>query len=283
LNPEDESAKKNFQAVQNAYEVLSDPNKREMYDRYGSSFESLGGGGPREAGRGGPASARFEDVDLSQFFEERFGEQTPGGFADMFKQFTRGGESRRSRAARQPRRGRNIRHELTVPFQTSVAGGQVPLTVHGANGHVKSISVKIPRGIDDGQTIRLRGQGEPGASGGPAGDLLITVRAAPHPCYQRHGNDLAVKVPVTLSEAALGAKVDIPTPQGTITLKIPPGTSSGKRFRIRGHGVVAANGKAGDLLAEAHIVLPDQLDKEALELIKKIDSGQQNPRSRLRW
>jgi DnaJ-class molecular chaperone len=121
-------------------------------------------------------------------------------------------------------------------------------------------------------------------SGGSPGDILITVRVDPHPCYQRRGDDLEVKVPVTLQEAADGAKVDVPTPKGTITLTVPPNTSSGKRLRIRGHGVSAANGKSGDLFAEIQIVLPDSLDEETKELFRKISQQPaQQPRAKLRW
>src|SRR5205085_4466250 len=117
---------------------------------------------------------------------------------------------------------------------------------------------------------RLRGQGEPGGNGASAGDLLVTVHVAPHPFFTRRGNHLEVKVPVTLAEAALGAKVDVPTPQGTISLTIPPGTSSGKKLRAKGRGVETKGGEPGDLYAEIQIVLPKPLEPDDLELIRRL-------------
>ncbi len=132
--------------------------------------------------------------------------------------------------------------------------------------------------------FRLRGLGVKPAGGGQPGDSLSTVHVSPHPCFQRRGNDLEVKVPVTLSEAAAGAKVDIPTPNGTITLTIPPCTSSGRRLRIRGQGVRMANGSTGDLFAEIQIILPPSLDQESLESLRKVSAkSPPNPRSELKW
>jgi DnaJ-class molecular chaperone len=132
----------------------------------------------------------------------------------------------------------------------------------------------------------LRGQGIAAEDG--AGDLLIKVHILPHPYFQRRGDNLDVKVPVTLAEAALGAKVDVPTPKGTISLRVPPGSSSGTKLRVKGHGVVAKGRPPGDLFAEIQIVLPKPLDAESLELIKEIDarangSGHADPRADLHW
>ena len=142
-----------------------------------------------------------------------------------------------------------------MPFNTAVTGGEAMISVQRHNGKLDTINVKIPIGIDDGQKIRLRGQGEADV-GEQAGDILITIRVSPHPYFQRRGNRLDVRVPITLTEAVQGAKVDIPTPQGTITLSIPPGTSSGRKLRVKGHGVNPSKGKPGDLFAEVQIVLP---------------------------
>jgi DnaJ-class molecular chaperone len=287
LNPEDKSAKRKFQRVQQAYDVLNDADKREMYDRYGSSFESMGAGGEPGGWRtyqSGPGG--FEDVDFGQFFGQRAGGEGPGGFdsgfAEIFRQFTRagGGPRARSRAAR----GADLHHEVQIPFRTAVTGGEARLSVRRPGGKVETIAVKIPAGVDDGKKIRLRGQGQPGAAGGQAGDLLITIRVQPHPCFRRDGKHLELTVPVTLAEAALGAKIDVPTPQGTITLTVPPATSSGKRLRIKGRGVRPPSGEAGDLYAEIQIVLPDKLDERSAELIREFDQRQsQSPRTRLHW
>jgi DnaJ-class molecular chaperone len=288
LNPDDKTAKSKFQEVQRAFDVLNDPSKRELYDRYGSSFESMGaGGGPRGGGGwsawgAGPGA---EEIDLSQLFGERFGGAEPTGtFADIFSQFRRAGG--RGRAA-QAVRGADIATELEIPFQTAVLGGQAQISLRRPSGQVETITVKIPTGIDEGKKIRLRGKGEE-VPGGTAGDILITIHVAPHPWFTRRGNDLEVRVPVTVAEAALGAKVDVPTPRGTIALRVPAGTSSGKKFRVRGHGVAPKNGAAGDLYAEIQIVLPSPLDEACVEMIKKLDehaqtAHPQQPRRDLRW
>lgn len=279
LNPNDASAKERFQQVQSAFDVLNDPKKREMYDRYGSAYESVGAGarGPHPwagGGGGGPTV----DVDL----EDLFG-GGGGGFADLFRQFGQRGKRQQSRRD-VPTRGANIEHELTVPFTTAVLGGEAQIGIQRSDGHVDTLQVKIPAGIEDGKKIRLRGQGEPSLDGGPQGDLLIKVIAAPHPHFRRHGKQLEVRVPVTLAEALRGAKVDVPTPHGTITLTVPPGTSSGKKLRIKGQGVKSAGGAPGDLLAEILIALPENLSADDRESIAvQLEKYTENPRADLRW
>ena len=289
VNPNDKNAKEKFQRIQKAYEILRDPEKREMYDRYGSSFESVGSGGPGGGGwrshTTGPEG--FGEFDFSQLFGGRYGGQAGGfesAFGDVFKQFTGGAGAGSRRTQRRAARGADLRHEVEIPFSTAVTGGEVRLSVQRPSGKVETLSVKIPAGIEHGKTIRLRGQGESAPAGGQAGDLLITVRVAPHPCYRRHGNDLEVNVPVSLAEAALGAKIDLPTPKGVISLKIPPRTSSGKRLRVKGHGVAGKGGDVGDLYAEIQIVLPDSLDDESVELVRQLDRRSvSNPRAGLQW
>ncbi len=287
LNPDDKTAKQKFQEVQRAFEVLSDPSKRQQYDRYGAAYESMGAGGAR----GGPppwgaqGAPGFEGVNLNDIFGQAF-EQEPGGFADMFRQFTGGGAGAgaRRRSGPMPQRGSDLQHTIEVPFATAVVGGEVQITIRRHDGRHETLSVKVPAGIESGKKIRLRGQGEPGAGGGPAGDILIQVNVAPHPYFQRRGKDLEVEVPLTLSEAVLGAKVDVPTPHGTISLSVPPNTSSGKRLRIKGHGIKKKNEPPGDLYAEVIIVLPDELDLDDWKAIKQIgEKHPQEPRAHLRW
>jgi curved DNA-binding protein len=292
LNPDDKTAKSKFQEVQRAFDVLNDASKRELYDRYGSSFESMGaGGGPRPGGGRAPwgpgaGNATGEEVDFSQMFGERFGGDPNSMFGDIFSKFGRAG-GRARREAPQPARGADMTAEIEIPFNTAVQGGETQISLRRENGQVDNLAVKIPAGIEDGKKIRLRGQG--GTSpGGAAGDILITVHVAAHPWFRRHGKDLEVRVPVTIAEAALGAKVDVPTPRGTISLRVPPETSSGKKLRIKGHGVPARDGEAGDLFAEIQIVLPAPLDERCLELIKQLDehvqsAHPQQPRRDLRW
>jgi DnaJ-class molecular chaperone len=281
MNPDDANAKKKFQEVQAAYEVLSDAEKRKRYDQFGSDFEAAGAGGPRNwryTTTTGPQTFPFD-------LDEMFGGERPdaggGGFADLFKQFGRGrGGRREARGAR----GADLRHELTIPFATAVSGGEAALSIRRGNGEVETIRVKIPAGIDDGKKIRLRGQGEPGIGEAPPGDILLTIHVSPHPHFRRTGNRLDVRVPVTLAEAALGAKIDVPTPQGTISLTVPPNTSSGRRLRIKGHGIRTANQPPGDLFAEIQIVLPDHLTAEERQQLAEIANRYPHwPRTELRW
>jgi DnaJ-class molecular chaperone len=285
MNPDDASAKKKFQEVQAAFEVLSDDEKRKKYDQFGADFESVGtgrggyGGGWRYTTSSGPQTYPFDVNDLGDIFGGGGGAEGGGGFADLFRQF---GGARAGRRASRTSRGNDLRHSLTVPFATSVLGGEAALTVQRGDGNLETIKVKIPAGIEDGKKIRLRGQGEPGEGGGPAGDILLTIHVSPHPHFRRVGNRLEVRVPVTLGEAAQGAKVDVPTPQGTITLTVPPNTSSGKKLRIRGHGI--KTDPPGDLFAEIQIVLPGNLSADDQKTLAEI-SGRypQNPRTELRW
>ena len=286
LNPDDKEAKGRFQQIQVAFDVLNDPEKREMYDRYGSSFETMQGGGPQGGspfGGGfgaGPGGAQFQEFDFSQIFGGPGGGEAAGGFGDLFSQFRRGGASR----SHAPRRGRDIGHELQIAFNTSITGGEAQITVQRQGGKTETISVKIPAGIEDGKKIRIRGQGEPAPHRGTPGDILLTIRVAPHPCFQRRGNHLHVKVPVTLAEAALGAKVDVPAPAGTVTLKIPEGTSSGAKLRVKGHGVKPKGGKPGDLLAEIQIVLPKKFSDDDRALIEQLRQRHPlDPRADLKW
>lgn len=287
VNPDDAKAKAKFQEVQNAFEVLNDPQKREMYDRYGSAYESVGPGGPGSAGaRGGNPWANSGgggqpyEVNLEDLFGGGAG--GAGGFSDIFKNFGQRGKRQPRRAA--PTRGSNIEYELTVPFTSAVLGGEAQIAVQRPDGHTETIQVKIPVGIEDGKKIRLRGQGNPSHDGGPDGDLMIKVKAAPHPYFRRQGNRLDVRVPITLAESLTGGKIDVPTPHGTITLTVPPETSSGAKLRLKGQGVKSSNGTTGDLFAELQIVLPKNLSEEDREQIAAIASkNAQNPRTELKW
>lgn len=280
LNKDDAAAKQKFQEVQQAFDVLNDAKKREMYDRFGPGFEGAGGGGqgpfpggpfPGGGFPGGGFPGGGGDINL----EDLFGGGGGGGFADLFRRGGRGG-------AAPPRRGDDIEHEVTVPFATAINGGEIAICVRRANGKEETLTVKAPAGIEDGKKIRLRGQGDPGPAGD--GDLLLTVRVAPHPAYKRRGNRLDVVAPITLAEAIAGAKIDVPTPHGSVTLTIPAGTSSGKRLRVREHGVRPKSGPAGDLYVELQIVLPDDLSDEDRAAIAELAGARPtDPRQDLRW
>jgi DnaJ-class molecular chaperone len=284
MNPDDPSATKKFQQIQAAFDVLNSPEKREMYDRYGSSFETMGagagpGGGSAAGFGGGPGEVHMEDIDFGELFGQRFGGGGPAGLGDIFSQFRRGG----GRAATR-RRGADVTAEVQVPFNTAINGGEVQLSLQRQAAPPETIVVRIPPGIDDGNKIRLRGQGEPAPRSGTAGDLLLTVHVAPHPSFSRRGNHLYLRVPITLGEAAAGATVDVPTPTGTVALHVPPATSSGTKLRIQGHGVPGKKGAAGDLFVEVLIVLPKKLEEADREALRQIDARHPlNPRQNLRW
>jgi DnaJ-class molecular chaperone len=284
MNPDDATAKKKFQEVQSAFEILSDPEKRQRFDQFGTADEALGrgpAGQPKWTYSTGPQTYPYDLNDIFGGGEDHA--EGAGGFADLFKQFRRGSSGGQGRAT-PPARGADLKHELTVPFASAVLGGEAAVSVRRATGNVETINLKIPAGIDDGKRIRLRGQGEPGEEGAPAGDILVTIRTSPHPFFRRTGNRLDVRVPVTLAEAALGAKVDVPTPQGTISLSVPPGASSGTKLRIKGHGVRPKNAPPGDLFAEIQIVLPDNLSEQERQQLAAISAAHpQQPRAERRW
>jgi curved DNA-binding protein len=285
LHPEDDAAKEKFKQVQTAFDVLNDTSKREMYDRYGSSFEGVGsgsgpgwspqGGGPFPGGGGFPGGGQ---IDLESLFGG-------AGFGDLF------GGAKSARGSRGRRRsqqipGGDIDAAIRIPFRLAIEGGKTDVRVERESA-AETISVTIPQGLPDGARMRLRGQGLPGSGGGPAGDLLLTVRVDPHPIFRRSGDTLELSLPVALSEAMAGAKVDVPTPWGTITLRIPPGTSAGRRLRAAGMGVRHANGARGDLVAEVQILLP-QADAATLERLLEAAraaeaAASESPRASLRW
>ena len=277
LHPDDDAAKEQFKKVQTAFDVLNDPSKREMYDRYGSSFEGVnaGGGGWSPQGHQGGFQAGGE-VDLESLFG--------GGFADLFG----GGKRRSSRPRRSATtQGDDITANIHIPFQLAIDGGKTEVRFD-RDGHSETLSITIPQGLPDGARMRLRGQGRPGSGGGAAGDLLLEVGVEPHPVYRREGDTLAVNLPISLSEALEGAKVDLPTPWGVISLRLPAGTSSGKKLRAAGMGVRHTNGSKGDLIAEVQIVLPDLKDeaesKSLLDAVKAAElSSPKDPRAAIKW
>ena len=277
LHPDDDAAKEQFKKVQTAFDILNDPSKREMYDRYGSSFEGVnaGGGGWSPQGHQGGFQAGGE-VDLESLFG--------GGFADLF-----GGGKRRSRRPRRSAstQGEDITANIRIPFQLAIDGGKTEVRFD-RDGHSETLSITIPQGLPDGARMRLRGQGRPGSGGGTAGDLLLEVGVEPHAVYRREGDTLAVNLPISLSEALEGAKVDLPTPWGVISLRLPAGTSSGKKLRAAGMGVRHTNGSKGDLIAEVQIVLPDLKDeaesKSLLDAVKAAElSSPKDPRAAIKW
>ncbi len=271
MAPDDKSADQKFKEVQEAYEVLRDETKRKQYDQFGHSFQQAGpGGGHYQAGGGGGAGP----VD----FEDLFG----GGGIDLGDLF--GGSFRGAKRAQpRPQKGESQRLQIEIPFHLSAVGGGHEVTLQ-KGGASERLTIKIPAGVDNGSVIRLSGQGNPGIQGGPAGDLLITIKVGSHPYFKRDGSNLILEVPITLAEAALGAKVDVPTlTEGEVTVTIPPGTSSGAKLRLRGKGIVNQKTKQpGDQICSIKIVAPKDLSDEERKLYEQLNQLQHDtPRSKV--
>lgn len=272
----DPHAAERFKQIQEAYAVLSDPKKREQYDRFGTGPFGGGargggspGGGYTYTWTGGPGQT---PIDLEELLGGGF------GFEDLF-----GGRFRSGRGGtRPPPAGSDLQAEIRVPFETAARGGSVDFQIEH-QGRRETLSVKIPAGVSDGTVIRLSGQGEPSPFGGPPGDLLLTVRVEPHRYFRREGNDLLVDVPITPAEAVLGAKVDVPTlGEGPVVVTVPPGTSSGVKLRLRGKGVVDPQTKQpGDLYAVVKIVVPKDPSSTVKQLYRQLAEHDISPRKGL--
>jgi molecular chaperone DnaJ len=314
-NPGDASAEERFKEVQHAYDVLSDPDKRKQYDRFGTQNGRAGAGGP---------NVDFGDFDLGDL-----GDLFGGLFGNL------GGRASAGRARRQPVRGNDVEAVVHLSFEDSLRGvdakvpvelttacrecggtgaqpGTAPVICPECNGRgvkaesqglfalsqpcprcrgngtviekpcphckgtgrerrLKTYTVKIKPGVKDGTRIRLSGKGEAGENGGPSGDLIVVTRVEASPTYERRGDDLIVQVPVSFPTAALGGKVDVPTPEGAVSLKIPAGSEDGKLLRIKGRGAPRLNGSGkGDVLARVRIQVPKRVNKKERELLEEL-------------
>jgi DnaJ-class molecular chaperone len=282
VKPGDNAAAEKFKQAAEAWDVLGDADKRKQYDQYGDAYKHMKDGGPQPGGSpfgGGGFRGGSGPIDLGDIFggEVDLGDLFGGAFGGG------GGGARSGRTRTRSRRGADIQSEITVPFQLAATGGSYDVSLQ-REGNVDNLSIKVPAGIQSGQVIRLAGQGEPGTGGGSAGDLLITVQVAPHPYFRREGSDLLVDVPVSITEATLGAKVDVPTLQdGLVSLTIPPGTSSGAKLRLRGKGIIDPKTKArGDQFVVIKIVVPKNVNDRAKELLQELDrEAPVNPRAGL--
>lgn len=300
LNQDDPKAKQKFQKLQEAYDVLSDAEKRKQYDQFGPGFEQMAGAGGFNwggaqggagqgnpfgnaggfrwtdmGGQGGPGQA---DFDLNDILGGMFG---AGGGASPFGA---GGGRRRQRRPASPSKGGDLQHEITVPFNTAVMGGDYEITLQRHGGTPERVTIKIPVGISSGKKIRLRGQGNPAPTpDGKPGDLILTVKVASHPNFERRGDQLYVTVPITLQEAVQGAKIEVPTPKGMVSVTVPAGATSGTKLRLKGCGIQKPSG-ATDLFAELAVALPKQWSDHDRELIKQLDTTHpEPPRQNLVW
>jgi len=329
VNPNDKGAEAKFKEINEAYEVLSDPEKRKQYDLYGQQGPGFR---PPESGGG------FEGFDPGNvdFSNLGFDPQAGGGFADLFGDlFTRGRRAERAEGPAPPRRGNDIYYTVDLDFMDAVKGlttqiniqrhvpcsachgaGEVPSSATetcpdckgtgqkqlsrgamrlsqvcpscGGRGKKRSfcsacagrgvalqterLSVKIPPGVDNGSKVRLAEKGETGPNGAPTGDLYIITRIRPHAFFERKGDNIHSKIPLSIPEASLGAKIEVPTVDGMTAMRIPPETSSGQVFRLRGKGVPHLKGSGrGDQYVEVRIVVPKGLDARSQQLLKDFE------------
>ncbi|MGH9686743.1 MAG: molecular chaperone DnaJ [Candidatus Acidiferrales bacterium] len=343
LNPGDKSAEEKFKQIQEAYEVLSDAKKRQMYDQFGFNTPGPGGGPPPGAGYGGvsPENIHF---DFGGFDFGGGGAASGTSFRDLFSQFFRGAGAAQARPERE--HGDDLEYAIDITFSeamrgtvkklsftrldacqvchgTGVAPGdaktcptcsgsgqvtqvsgkmrfQVACSRCGGAGKLQSVcrncggegrvarmdtlEVRIPPGAQTGSRVRVAGRGNAGMHGGPPGDLYIITNVQPHPFFERRGDDLYTTVPITVTEASLGAKVDVPTIDGRAQVRIPPGTNSGKRLRLREKGAPSARqpGKRGDQIIEVQVVVPKPEDERVRNLLRELSKvDQEDPRKEL--
>jgi molecular chaperone DnaJ len=352
LNPGDKSSEEKFKQLQEAYDVLSDSKKRQMYDQYGFYSDNIPQGGPGGTG----SDSRHPDVNFDfGGFDFGGGAGAAGGessFRDLFSQFFRGGRGAEMEPEQEP--GNDLEYQIEIDFWDAVRGAvkklsitrldscetchgtgalgspqtctacggtgtikqaagkmrfNVPCTRCGGTGKLRTacktcggegrvrrtetIDVRIPPGVANGGRVRVPGKGNAGTMGAPAGDLYLRVEVKPHPFFERRGNDLYTKVPVTVSEATLGAKIEVPTIDGTSSegrpspgraiVRIPPGTHSGKTLRLREKGVTSArNGARGDQYVEIQVVVPQPTDERVRKLMKELEAiAPEDPRKDL--
>lgn len=278
----DPAAHEKFKQISEAYEVLKDPEKRKLYDQLGANWKAGQDfrpppgwqGRAQRGGGGGGGGVEFdfggfggEGADFSEFFESIFGGGMAGGFGRAGA-----GMGGAGRARPRPRQGQTHETSVTISLWEAVHGTTRSISVERPeDGGSRTYDVKIPAGTTDGSVIRLAGQGSPGMFGGEPGDLLLRVQVAPDPRFRVQGRDLVTQVPITPSEAVLGAKVPVEAMDGELVVTIPPGSQSGQRLRVRGKGLPGrGTATAGDLYVELRIVVPKEPSEEERSLYEQI-------------
>ncbi|WP_259783114.1 DnaJ C-terminal domain-containing protein [Aestuariispira ectoiniformans] len=251
LNPNDPIVEQRFKEVSQAYNLLSDKEKRAQFDRGEINADGspradfgYGGGGFGGGGFGGGGFGGAEDI-----------------FSDLFGR----GRAQQGRGGRRVRmKGQDVNYTVRVPFLEAARGGKRRLKMHDGS----FVEVNIPPGTTDGQTLRLREKGTPGFGGGPAGDAYVEIHVDTHDHFERDGNDIFLDVPVTLSEAVLGGKITVPTIWGKVSVTVPTGANTGTTLRLRGKGINPSKGNAGDQYVRLKVMLPEKPDKELVEFVK---------------
>jgi curved DNA-binding protein len=278
-----------FKNVNRAFDVLSDPAKRKLYDEFGEeglregfdpdrvrayqSWSSQQGGAGGRGGAGDPygQGVRIEDL----FGNAGGGGANAAGFGDMFGDLFSRGQRRRG-----PSKGPDLESAVNIDFASAVRGTTVELRPRGGAG--TPVTVRIPAGAHEGSRVRIAGQGGPSSSGGPAGDLILEIHVDAHPYFRRDGDDLHLALPVTVAEAFHGAKVKVPTIEGSVSLKVPPKTQSGQVLRLRGKGVTKKGKNPGDLYVHFEIQIPTGDEPELVKLIDHLVEFQvEDPRAHI--
>lgn len=336
VNPGDKSAEDRFKDIQEAYDVLSNPKKRAMYDKYGFYSENFKEPPPGQGGGFSEGFTNFSGMD--------FGESGQTSFRDVFSELFGGGASRNRQTG--PVKGADLEHHLNISFFESIKGLSTRLVlqrkrtckacngtgVDGASGkqvcqrcqgsgqeakargfmrfsstcrlcggtgyvgnrcpscggsggvpYQENITVRIPAGVANGFRMRVPGKGNAGKNGGPAGDLYLIISVRPHEFFRREGNDIVCTVPLTVTEAALGTKIEVPSIGGKALLRIPPGTQSGQKFRLRGKGAPSLRGDGhGNQIVEVRVIVPKVADERSKEILRELaDLNPEDPRSNL--
>ena len=260
LNPGNKQAEEKFKEVSAANDLLGDPDKRARFDR--GEIDASGAERPRyrsyrDFAEGAGASAYTSDAGFSDFGD------ADDIFAELFRRSGRGGTTFRMR-------GEDVHYRMDVDFLDAVNGGKHKITLPDGS----ALDVTIPRGTRDGQILRLRGKGRPGIGGGPPGDALIEIEVRPHPRFTRKGDDIHVELPISLKDAVLGGKIEVPTPTGNVSMTVPKWSNTGTVLRLKGKGVPRANGTRGDEYVTLQVMLPEMPDPELEKFVSQWRSAE---------